>query len=140
VSRLFLACSRDFGRAHVAVYAEALAEVDDEDGAAAGRELMRWVSWDNPPSVRMVLESVAAIRARRAAARPALAEAAGPPMPPEVVRANLAALRQRRPACAGARPIAASLPRLSVTAHDFGDHGHCGPDCPDHPPTPENGP
>ncbi len=98
VARLFAASGRDFGRSHLEVYAEALADVDDEIGEAAGRRLVRHVDWERPPSVRLVLDEVQAGLRRRDAERPAIAEATGEPLAPAESQAALALVRERHSA------------------------------------------
>lgn len=63
---LFAAAGRNVGITEAEVYGEALSAVTDKIGEEAGRRLWTHVSWEHPPSPRMVLEQVqAVIRGKR---------------------------------------------------------------------------
>ena len=80
VIALYTAAGRDYGEATEEVYRLALADVDDETGMEAMRQLVSHVSWENPPSPAMVKKQVAEILRYRRDAVPALEEATGEPL------------------------------------------------------------
>ncbi|MDQ6948079.1 MAG: hypothetical protein M3256_17880 [Actinomycetota bacterium] len=86
------------------------------------------------PAHAEVEQAIAAVLRKRDSTRLALVEDTGPPVPPAVAKANVAAARRLVTRTGEPQPIAAGLPRLSGSAHDLGDHQFCDHDLGDPEP------
>lgn len=81
--QLHVAAERDWGESTELLYEKALADVPDEVAETLVAELIRHVSWDNPPSTGMVVKHAQAIMRRRREETPAIPEATGVPLSAE---------------------------------------------------------
>jgi hypothetical protein len=80
VAQLFAAAGRQYGETELVVYAKALHLVPDDVGQVVVDELVREVSWDNPPSTGMVVKHAQAVLRRRREAVSGIPETTGEPV------------------------------------------------------------
>lgn len=110
VAQLHAAAGRQYGETHLVVYAKALGMIPDEVGLLAADELIREVSWDNPPSVGMVIKQAQSVMRRREDEAKGLPESTGDPVSREESLEWVKRIREEH----GASPLTDVLEKVAL--------------------------